>query len=797
MFHEGKPELVGPSSKSQRGSADRPPGAPHLVDARRTVQHVVLDARQKLTSSSGTRATFDYELLAEYADARLTSVLPTLVLLSILSLAAVLWIDPAIAALWASAVGVANLGVALICRRFRKQSNTKFDPRRWTQTFIIAETITGLSWATLPVLTITGGGQDIQIIIFAMLLVGVAANAVATRTLPSATLVTTFPGTVSVAAMLIWSGGTLNYAMSVVTIGTFFFFLFLTRQLYKSEIGNLELQWEKDALILELEEARTMSDEARRHAEQANIAKSRFLATMSHELRTPLTSIIGNAELMELVQQSPFDRLQSLQTIRKSGRHLLTLINDLIDLSRIEAGKYDLVEEAISLVHIAGECRLMLEVAAKAKNIEVSFEADTTLSKIWGDGRAVRQVLINLLSNAVKFTPKGGKIALTVSRSEDGGQLISVFDNGPGIPEDEIETVLSSFGQGSLAQKTAEQGAGLGLPIVQKIMDLHQGRFDLFSKLSFGTEVIATFPRSRVLGKDSVPNGNDSLSGHAGSQLGSSSIDTTSPWPSGLSQSAPIHHSAMSMDGERLRVLVVEDDLAILHIIRSIVQTAGHEVMTSPDGETALGMLQQTDFDCVLLDMQLPGMKGTEVKEAVDSIEGMRRSAPIFFAVTADVLPDQRAVYRSNGFADVVEKPFESGDIIDALLEAQRLRQEQQKDYDYPSLIDPARMSKLELSLEPQEFAAALEQAKASLSSSRAALARAIAESDLPQARKICHTLAGTAGQYGLTDLHNDAKRVLLYLRSGKGSSFGKEASSLLAPIDSGVTALSLLSERR
>ncbi|MGN6488704.1 MAG: sensor histidine kinase, partial [Devosia sp.] len=135
----------------------------------------------------------------------------------------------------------------------------------------------------------------------------------------------------------------------------------------------------------------------------------------------------------------------------------------------------------------------------KAKGIELAVSYGNHLPKLWGDERAIRQVVLNLLSNAVKFTPQSGKVQLMVTRSRDGGQLISVRDNGPGIPEDEIATVLSSFGQGSLAQKTAEQGAGLGLPIVQKIMELHQGRFDLFSKLRFGTEVIATFPRARVM----------------------------------------------------------------------------------------------------------------------------------------------------------------------------------------------------------------------------------------------------------------------------------------------------------
>ena len=121
------------------------------------------------------------------------------------------------------------------------------------------------------------------------------------------------------------------------------------------------------------------------------------------------------------------------------------------------------------------------------------------MPRIWADDRAIRQIVLNLVSNAIKFTPSGGEITVQVGRTGEGGQFLSVRDNGPGIPEEEIPIVLTSFGQGSIAIKSAEQGAGLGLPIVQALVQMHDGTFDLKSKLREGTEVIATFPHSRVM----------------------------------------------------------------------------------------------------------------------------------------------------------------------------------------------------------------------------------------------------------------------------------------------------------
>ena len=469
---------------------------------RRNSQKTVFDARQRLTSSSGTRASYDFELLDGYAGSRIAGALPLAALLIILALFSSLWVPPLAAATWVVLTIAANAAVVLVCNRFKRTEREKFNATQWTATFIAAETVYGVCWSLLSLFSLTSGGQSLAVAMFAMVLVGIATNAISTRSLPAATLVSTLPATLTVSINLMVLGGLLNYSLAAVTVGGEIFFIILARQLHAAELESVAYEAEKDALINELEEARHMSDEARRHAEQANIAKSQFLATMSHELRTPLNAIIGFSEVLKSELLGPLNVPQYKEyagDIHASGQHLLNLINELLDLSRIEAGKYELNEEAVSLVDIAEDCRRMMEIRAKAKGIELTFSIGNNLPKIWGDERAISQVVLNLLSNAIKFTPQSGKVVLTVTRSGDGGQFISVRDNGPGIPEEEIATVLSSFGQGSLAQKSAEQGAGLGLPIVQKIMDLHQGRFDLFSKLRFGTEVIATFPRARVM----------------------------------------------------------------------------------------------------------------------------------------------------------------------------------------------------------------------------------------------------------------------------------------------------------
>ena len=175
------------------------------------------------------------------------------------------------------------------------------------------------------------------------------------------------------------------------------------------------------------------------------------------------------------------------------------LINEILDLSRVEAGRYELKEESVSLSGVVEDCRHLLAMRAKNRGISVIETLDGDLPRIWADERAVRQVTLNLLTNAIKFTPQGGSIVIKVGWTKSGGQYLSIRDTGPGIPPEEIPIVLSSFGRGSLAQKNAEEGSGLGLPIVKGLVELHGGEFRLQSKLREGTEVIVIFPPERVM----------------------------------------------------------------------------------------------------------------------------------------------------------------------------------------------------------------------------------------------------------------------------------------------------------
>ena len=210
---------------------------------------------------------------------------------------------------------------------------------------------------------------------------------------------------------------------------------------------------------------------------------------MSHELRTPLNAILGFSEVME-AELLGRHRVKAYRIyardIHESGQMLLGIIDEVLDLSRIEAGRYTLEEQICHLAQSVSECAHLLQLRAHSRGVIMMMTVDPELEPIVADERALRQITLNLLSNAIKFTPSGG-------------QFIQVTDTGPGIPAHEIPIILESFGRGSLAVKTAEQGSGLGLPIVRGLVAMHGGEFSIQSREGEGTSVTITLPEHRVI----------------------------------------------------------------------------------------------------------------------------------------------------------------------------------------------------------------------------------------------------------------------------------------------------------
>jgi two-component system cell cycle sensor histidine kinase PleC len=473
------------------------------AERRRAVARTVRDHRERLASSTGTRPAFDFELLVTYARNRKGAIPALLLVVLLVGGTALLWVDPIWVASWAAAVAVLQGVTFLLCRRLLASAQSAVRVRLWTTRFALAELVGGAAWCALLVLSwMAPPAESIAVFQFAVAVVIISAGTMVAATVPPAALTGTLPMVLTAAILFASRGETLYYAMATLVGVAELFFLLLANRFYWATLGTLESKAEKDALIGELGTAKAISDESRRRAEEANLAKSRFLATMSHELRTPLNAILGFSEVMKNEVLGPMQNKAYREyagDIHQSGTHLLNLINEILDLSRIEAGRYKLSEEPVHLAHLVEECRHLVQLKAKSKGIVIDEVIEPNLPRLWADARAVRQVMLNLLSNAVKFTQPGGRIEVKVGWTSGGGQYVTVADNGPGIPEEEIPIVLSAFGQGSIAIKGAEEGTGLGLPIVQALMHTHDGSFELSSKLRQGTTATAIFPRTRVM----------------------------------------------------------------------------------------------------------------------------------------------------------------------------------------------------------------------------------------------------------------------------------------------------------
>ena len=430
----------------------------------------------------------------------LAPIMPMLALL--MGLVALNWVPVSTVMGWlVGALGCHSVQLYL-CNRYFLQDRATEEQSDWIGMISASELFQGMFWV-LPLFFFWPEANALQ---RTFLFAGIMAVSVVRLLVVSNFMPVLVAGTgvisIGMALRCVAEGDIIYYALAGLIIMLEVFFLFVSRQLQDTARDRVVFRAEKEALIEELRQEKERAEDERRRAEDANRAKSAFLANMSHELRTPLNAIMGFSEVLENELFGPMQNKAYKDyagDIHDSGRYLLTLINDILDLSRIEAGRRDITEEPTNVRDCMDHAKNMLVARATEKTITISVDAPANLPKLLCDYRAMNQIAINLLTNAVKFTPEYGKVSMTARIMPDGRMAFTVSDNGPGIPKSEQQQLLHAFARGAHATKQAIEGAGLGLPIVKGLLEIHGGSLDIKSETGKGTDIICYLPAGRVL----------------------------------------------------------------------------------------------------------------------------------------------------------------------------------------------------------------------------------------------------------------------------------------------------------
>lgn len=381
----------------------------------------------------------------------------------------------------------------------------------------------------------------------------------------------------------------------------------------------------------ELRLALEASDEQARALAQASQAKSDFLAGMSHELRTPLNAVIGFAELMRMnAQAEPLTRRQSqaVEQILASGQHLLSLIEEVLDLARIEAGKLSMSVERVDPQLVVRQVCDNLRPQAEAAGVTLRAPAPTAGLGVVADRTRLRQVLINLLSNAIKYNREGGEVLLEVRQTAEGVAL-SVHDTGVGIPEDRMAELFQPFNR--LGRETSDvAGAGIGLAVSRRLAEAMGGRLECASLAGEGSTFTLHLPLARP----------------------AAAPVTASPIPTG--------------DLPAATMLYVEDNPSNIALMRHVVAALGPiQLHVAENGHEGLSLARDLRPDVILLDINLPGLSGFELKARLDA-DPLTRGLPVL-ALSASAMPGDIKRGKEAGFRDYLTKPLDIAALAAAL----------------------------------------------------------------------------------------------------------------------------------
>lgn len=402
---------------------------------------------------------------------------------------------------------------------------------------------------------------------------------------------------------------------------------------------NATLEEKVEERTLALQQANLQLKKAKTEAEVASQAKSTFLANMSHELRTPLNAILGFSQILSRDSSLQDDQQLQLTIINRSGEHLLNLINDVLEMSKIEAGKMTLNLDRVNLHNLLGDLNAMLSLKANTKGIQLIFDQAPDLPiDVEADPSKLRQVLINLLGNAVKFTETGtvklqasSRVMLPSPNQGETGNpsaavqtfTFAVEDTGPGIAPDELGQVFDAFAQTATGLRS-QKGTGLGLAISSQLVQLMGGTLNLDSQVDLGSRFWFEIPL-RVLPLESGTE--------------------TARWV-----------LALAPDQPRYRILVVDDVAELRLLLTRMLSEVGFEVQEAEHGEAAIARWQTWQPHLILMDWQMPMMDGETATRQIRQAMGGTETKIV--ALSAEVFDEPQQALRAVGCDDLILKPF-------------------------------------------------------------------------------------------------------------------------------------------
>jgi two-component system cell cycle sensor histidine kinase PleC len=410
------------------------------------------------------------------------------------------WVSPIWLGVWYAHVVLGVGAQLLMIRHFPQGELTPDTARKWTLIATAANLFFVVNWTSLGWYLWVPGNTFNHMLIAIVL----AATLTVQGTLAGASRQLAVPAFFVYAAVMTLAPlreDSLQSVYLAVAMPLYVWYIaYITKQNYTRARASIVLVEERNSLLAELVMAKIESDRGRERAEAASLAKSQFLANMSHELRTPLNAILGFSEVIStrMFHDMPERNYEYAALINSSGHHLLALINDILDLAKIEAGRWKLEEGAIDLYRLADDTQQLVQWRAKDANARLENSIDPDMDMLYGDERAIKQIMLNLLSNAVKFTPEHGSVTSFAHIEKDGSLVFGVADTGVGIAPEDQQRVFDSFGQGKHDVAIVDKGTGLGLAIVKGLAEAHGGHITLESEIGKGTRVSIHLPASRV-----------------------------------------------------------------------------------------------------------------------------------------------------------------------------------------------------------------------------------------------------------------------------------------------------------